>query len=68
MTERAFDNPRFVEDVVREALRGIAAMGVFESFFRGSGELREHPQPQRLRVRGMEDRETMGRRPRSALP
>jgi hypothetical protein len=54
--------------VVREALRGIAAMGVFESFFRGSGELREHPQPQRLRVRGMEDRETMGRRPRSALP
>lgn len=32
VTERAFDNPRFVEDVVREALRGIAAMGLFKHF------------------------------------
>jgi len=32
VTERAFENPRFVEDVVREALRGIAAMGIFKSF------------------------------------
>ena len=32
VTEKAFDNPRFVEDVVRDALRGISGMGLFKSF------------------------------------
>lgn len=32
VTEKAFDNPRFVEDVVREALQAISGMGIFKSF------------------------------------
>jgi GTP cyclohydrolase IB len=32
VTERAFDNPRFVEDVVREVYRKVEALGKFPSF------------------------------------
>jgi GTP cyclohydrolase I len=32
ITEAAFDNPRFVEDVVREVYRKVAALGKFPSF------------------------------------
>ena len=32
VTEKAFENPRFVEDVVRDALRNIAGMGIFKGF------------------------------------
>ena len=49
ITERAYENPRFVEDVVREvALRLQALPGLRYHIDRG-GELRVHPQPQRLR-------------------
>jgi GTP cyclohydrolase I len=32
LTERAFDNPRFVEDLVREVYRKVAALGKFPSY------------------------------------
>jgi len=32
LTERAFDNPRFVEDVVREVHRGLFELGTFPRF------------------------------------
>ena len=32
ITEKAFDNPRFVEDMVREVYREVAALGKFPHF------------------------------------
>ena len=49
VTERAYDNPKFVEDLVRDVAVGLNSKSA--SRLRGrSGELRVDPQPLRLRA------------------
>ena len=45
VTERAYDNPRFVEDLVRGVAARLAADPRFDGFQRRGRELRVDPQP-----------------------
>ena len=50
VTEAAYQNPMFVEDVVREVALRLSADDNFHLVLGGDRELRVHPQPQRLRL------------------
>ncbi len=49
VTERAYDNPKFVEDMVRDVAAVLNAEA-HRCLCGGIGELRVHPQPLRLRA------------------
>ena len=50
ITERAYDNPKFVEDVVRDVAGAFNARCAHHPLQRQRRELRIHPQPFRLRA------------------
>ena len=50
VTERAYDNPRFVEDLVRGVAARLAADARFAAYTRRGRELRVDPQPFRVRA------------------
>ena len=50
VTERAYENPVFVEDLVRNVALKLNAHPRGDLVQGGGGKLREHPQSQRLRL------------------
>ena len=50
VTERAYENPVFVEDLVRNVALQLNAHPAGDLVQGRGGKLREHPQSQRLRV------------------
>ena len=52
MTEKAFENPKFVEDVARDVAEKLGNESNITHFVVRGGKLREHSQPQRLCIPG----------------
>ena len=68
VTERAYDNPKFVEDMVRDVATRLNRDERIERLRGGVGELRVHPQSLRLRAHRARQGRPLGERRRAGYP